>query len=395
MSKPIVPQSNHSASTLPQSERAKPDSRKVAVGYVRVSTSMQAEDGLSLDAQRAAITAYCTTHNLRLSRIYEDVESGAKCDRKGLRDALASNADVFVVLKFDRLSRSIKHFIELYETYFSRSVELVAIREALRLDSALGRALVNILLVFAQMEREATGERTKEAIGYIRRSGYHFGKVPYGYETAPAPGNPRYRVLVENPTEQAVLRKIKQKIDEGLGPTKIAAELNSENIAPPQGEKWSMSLVYGLKRRCGWQLVTPHNVRSHTDAEVKARMTELRNSGRSHQSVANILNEEGYKPLKGSKFTEVSVCKLLGGTKTRQVLSPRTFAEQYLEGHRAEKPSLSALAKVLERSGYPTPRGNNHWWPAQVRELLAGRFDAHYGRRAGLVPQAPASSLSA
>lgn len=177
MSKPIVPQSNHSASTLPQSERAKPDSRKVAVGYVRVSTSMQAEDGLSLDAQRAAITAYCTTHNLRLSRIYEDVESGAKCDRKGLRDALASNADVFVVLKFDRLSRSIKHFIELYETYFSRSVELVAIREALRLDSALGRALVNILLVFAQMEREATGERTKEAIGHIKRSGYHFGKV--------------------------------------------------------------------------------------------------------------------------------------------------------------------------------------------------------------------------
>lgn len=395
MSKSTVPQAYHSLDTLPQPSHSKSDSRKIAVGYVRVSTTMQAEDGLSLDAQRAAITAYCQAHSLRLSRIYEDVESGAKCDRKGLRDALASNADVFVVLKFDRLSRSIKHFIELYETYFSRSVELVAIREALRLDSALGRALVNILLVFAQMEREATGERTKEAIGHIRRQGYHFGKIPYGFETAPAPANPRYRILVPNPAEQAVLVSIKERIDNGLGPTRIAAELNSENVAPPQGDKWTMSLVYGLKRRCGWQLVTPHNVRHHTDEEVKARMTELRNSGRSLQSVANILNEEGYKPLKGSKFTEVSVCKLLGGTKTRTVLSPRAFAEQYIASHAEEKPSLSALASALERTGYPTPRGNTHWWPAQVRELLAGRFDGHYSHRRHTDPQTLASSVSA
>jgi DNA invertase Pin-like site-specific DNA recombinase len=70
-----------------------------------------------------------------------------------LRD-LQRGVDVLVVLKFDRLSRSIKHFCELYETYFqSGEKELVAIRESIRLDSSLGRALVSILLVFAQMER--------------------------------------------------------------------------------------------------------------------------------------------------------------------------------------------------------------------------------------------------
>ncbi|MBL9005935.1 MAG: recombinase family protein [Myxococcales bacterium] len=88
-------------------------------------------------------------------------------------------------------------------TCSNRERELVAIREAIRLDSALGRALINILLVFAQMEREATGERTREAIRHIRDSGYHFGKVPYGKQAIPAPDHPRMRILVEDDEEQA------------------------------------------------------------------------------------------------------------------------------------------------------------------------------------------------
>ena len=57
--------------------------RRTAVGYVRVSTTMHADDGLSLEAQRAAIAAYCSSHDLQLLRIYQDVESGAKSDRAG------------------------------------------------------------------------------------------------------------------------------------------------------------------------------------------------------------------------------------------------------------------------------------------------------------------------
>jgi DNA invertase Pin-like site-specific DNA recombinase len=168
---------------------------------------MQANDGLSLDAQRHAIQAYCTMNGLRLIRIYQDVESGGKANRVGLAQALATETDVVVVLKFDRFSRSIKHFCEMYEQHFADgSRELVAIRESIRLDSALGRALVSILLVFAQMEREAMGERTREAIAHIHRQGYFFGKVPYGYEAVPAPDNPRYRVLVGNRPVLRILR---------------------------------------------------------------------------------------------------------------------------------------------------------------------------------------------
>jgi DNA invertase Pin-like site-specific DNA recombinase len=125
---------------------------KRAVGYVRVSTDMQAADGLSLDAQQAAIEQYCLAQGYQLTGIYKDVLSGAKDQRPGLKEALGcleKGVDILVVLKFDRLSRSIKHFCELYERYFKTgSKELVAIRESIKLDSSLGRALVNILLGF-------------------------------------------------------------------------------------------------------------------------------------------------------------------------------------------------------------------------------------------------------
>jgi DNA invertase Pin-like site-specific DNA recombinase len=168
-----------------------------------------------------------------------------------LQDALATQAGVFVVLKFDRISRSIKHFCQLYEDYFAQSMELVAIRESIKLDSALGRALVSILLVFAQMERESTGERTREAIRHIQNMGYFFGKVPYGKRAVPAPDNARYRILVDDAEEQKVLAQIKTLLESGIGPTQASAILNEQRIAPPQGPAWTMPLVYNFKRRMG------------------------------------------------------------------------------------------------------------------------------------------------
>ena len=265
--------------------------------------------------------------------------------------------------------------MQLYEDYFSKNVELVAIRESIRLDSALGRSLVNILLVFAQMEREATGERTKEAIGHIWRQGYHFDRVPYGYETRVSAENSRYQVLIENAEEQSVLSRMRILTESGFDPSKIAALLNKEEVKPPQGKKWTMSLVYNLKRRRGWHHAKPLNQRHHSDEDCKARMAQLRAKG--HTQVANILNEEGYLPLKGKKFSTVSVYKLLSCSKDREFLYPRQWCEQLIASSE-KRPSYAVLAHRLTRAGHQTPRGNTHWWPAQVRQLLDGAFDAHY-----------------
>lgn len=366
-----------------------------AVGYVRVSTDMQAKDGLSLDAQTAAIEQYCKAHGFRLIRICQDVISGAKDQRPGLQEALGAlqrSADILVVLKFDRLSRSIRHFCDLYETYFrSGEKELVAIRESIRLDSSLGRALVSILLVFAQMEREATGERIRETVQHIHAQGYFFGKVPFGKRAVPAPDNPRYRILVEEPEEQAVLARLKQWAQEGIGISEMAVKLNADGVRPPQGEKWTKSVIYNLKLRLSWQKPRPHNKRWHTDAELKERMLDLRGHGHTYQQIASILNEQGYIPLKSKKFTESGIVGLMWNCDETKQLTPRRYIEVLLEKmERAHtktnqeepfaRPGFPKLAKLLKEAGYLTPKGHDHWWPAQVQQLLEGRFDKHYRR---------------
>ena len=364
-----------------------------AVGYVRVSTDMQAADGLSLDAQTAAIEQYSSLHGLKLQFICKDVISGAKSERPGLQEALQSlhrGADVLIVLKFDRLSRSIKHFCELYETYFqSGEKELVAIRESIRLDSSLGRALVSILLVFAQMEREATAERTREALSHIRQLGYHHGKAPYGFNAVPAPDQPRFKVLAEDPEEQKILGSIKGWLDAGLKVPDIAARLDSEGIKPPQTDRWRTSFLYLLIERHGWHTPQPHNERSHTDEELLARIVELRGRSHTYPQIASILNEEKWVPLKGRKFTDSSVGKLLRGCDETKHQTPKRYLESLIERLTREharvvpdvpfqRPGLPKLAQLLGEAGYVTPKGHAHWWPAQVQQLLDGRYDSYY-----------------
>ena len=367
-----------------------------AIGYVRVSTDMQAQEGISLEAQQAAIQQYCSLHGLKLVTICQDVLSGGKDQRPGLQDALRTlqrSGDVLIVLKFDRLSRSIRHFCELYETYFKDGTkELVAIRESIRLDSALGRALINILLVFAQMEREATGERTREAIHHIRQSGYHFGKAPYGKKTIPAPDNPRMKVLVDDEAELAVIAQLKAWAAQDVGITEMAHRLNAAGTPPPQGERWTKSLIYNLRLRLSHIQPRPFNERHHTDEELKERMVDLRKRGHTQAQIAAILNELGFLPLKGRRFTERSVRKLLVRCSETKLLTPRRFLEAMLERMRQEheaaghdepfmRPGYPRLAKVLTEAGYATPRGRGHWWPGQVQQLLEGRFDHYYSVR--------------
>ncbi|HND09752.1 MAG TPA: recombinase family protein [Pseudomonadota bacterium] len=365
------------------------------VGYVRVSTDMQAADGLSLDAQTAAIEQYCAAHGYKLAKICKDVISGGKDQRPGLQEALSlleRSADILIVLKFDRLSRSIKHFCELYERFFKDGrKELVAIRESIKLDSSLGRALVSILLVFAQMEREATGERTREAIRHLRSRGYHFGKVPYGMRAVTAPDNPRFRILAEEPEEQKILAQMKAWHEERVPISQMADRLNQLGAKPPQGEKWSKSLIYNLRIRNHWHNPRPHNIRPHSDEEVRDRIVELHNGGHTPKQIAEKLNDEEFVPLKGRSFTERSVRSLLSRTEEAKHMTPKKFLEAMLDRLEREhekhfpdepweRPGYPKLARFLMQAGYVTPRGHTHWWPAQVQQLLDGRFDQYYIR---------------
>jgi hypothetical protein len=242
------------------------------------------------------------------------------------------------------------------------------------------------------MEREATGERTREAVRHIRSMGYHFGKTPYGHRAIAAPDHPRFKILVEHAEEQAVLMRLKEWVLQGIPISEMAERLNTDGTKPPQGAKWTKSLLYNLKLRQRWQKPRPYNQRPHSDEEVKQRMLDLRATGHTCQQIATALNQQNYMPLKGSKFTEASVRKLLKFCDETKHLTPKRYLENLLvrleREHSHEnpdeawrRPGYPRLAKLLSEAGYVTPKGHSHWWPAQVQQLLQGRFDSFYDKK--------------
>ena len=243
------------------------------------------------------------------------------------------------------------------------------------------------------MEREATAERTREALRHMKTCGYHHGKAPYGFMKVPRADGSRYKALVENPEQQAVLADIKRSLGAGERITDIAARMDAAGIKAPIGKKWNTSYLYQLADRLGWRAQTRHNERPHSEDEVRARIVELRNHGHTYQQIAAILNEQKWVPLKGTKFTEVGVGKLLRATEPTKYLTPKQYLDAMLRNMEQEhnklhsdepfkRPGFPRLAVVLKEAGYLTPKGHDHWWPAQVQQLLEGRFESYYTRSA-------------
>ena len=180
---------------------------KRAALYVRVSTLEQAQEGYSIGEQRERLIAYCKAHDWAIADIYVDGGySGSNLKRPGVQKLMSETDkfDVVLVYKLDRLSRSQRDTLYLIEEIFlPNSVDFVSMQESFDTSSPFGKAMIGLLAVFAQLEREQIKERTK--MGRIARakSGlYHGGcYVPIGYDYENGK-------LVVNPYEAEQIRKI-------------------------------------------------------------------------------------------------------------------------------------------------------------------------------------------
>lgn len=158
------------------------------VAYLRVSTDAQAERGISLQAQRAKVEAYAALYDLELVAVEVDAGLSAKTlDRPALQRALSAlkrgDAEAVLVVKLDRLTRSVRDLGWLVETYFAEGKwSLLSVGENIDTRSAAGRLVLNVLASVAQWERETTGERTSAALRHKKAKGeYTGGRTPYGY----------------------------------------------------------------------------------------------------------------------------------------------------------------------------------------------------------------------
>lgn len=216
--------------------------RTKVVGYVRVSTDKQADEGVSLDAQRAKITAYCVAMDLELVGIVEDAGLSAKSlDRPGLRSALAmltsGKAQAMLVTKLDRLTRSVRDLGDLIERFFT-TYSLLSMSDQIDTRSATGRLMLNLLTSVAQWERETTGERTRDAMAHKKANGEFTGgnSAPYGY----AVENGK---LVPVESEQEVIRVAKDLHAAGFSRRAIAKILDEKGIRSRSGKVFDATQI--------------------------------------------------------------------------------------------------------------------------------------------------------
>lgn len=218
-----------------------------AIGYTRVSTSDQANEGISLEAQAAKIRAYCELNDLELLHIFEDAgKTGKNMNREALQKALgmieAGEASALVVYKLDRLSRKTRDTLELIEQIEEADAAFHSITEKVDTKSALGKFFLTITAAFAQMERDTIADRTRDALAYKREQGQYLGAVPFGY-TLEGPA------LEQSAEEVAIIGEVVTLKSNGLTLQQIADTLNQAGKATKRGGRWYPTTVKNLLTR--------------------------------------------------------------------------------------------------------------------------------------------------
>ncbi len=213
------------------------------IAYLRVSTDKQADKGVSLEAQQDKAKAYASLYDLDLVEVIVDAgESAKSLDRPGLQRALAmlksGKAEALLVVKLDRLTRSVVDLGKLIETYFAPGkAALMSVGEQIDTRSAAGRLVLNILASVSQWERETIGERTSAAMQHKQAKGeYIGGETPYGFDLVNGE-------LIEDEAEQEVIQKAKAYQAEGLSLRKIAAELDKQGIKTRRGSIFAANQI--------------------------------------------------------------------------------------------------------------------------------------------------------
>ena len=211
-----------------------PVARKRCAVYCRVSSDERLDQSFnSIDAQKEAGQAFITSHRgegwIPVANDYDDPGySGGNTERPAFKrlmaDIEAGKIDIIVVYKIDRLTRSLSDFAKMIEVFDRRGVSFSSVTQQINSATSMGRLMLNVLLSFAQFEREVTSERIRDKFAASKRKGLWMGGTPpLGYDVV-------NRRLVVNEAEAKVVRRIFESMLTIGSPIRIAAALDAEGI---------------------------------------------------------------------------------------------------------------------------------------------------------------------
>jgi site-specific DNA recombinase len=235
--------------------------------YVRVSTLNQVDKD-SLKTQEERLIAYCKANEISEFKVYRDAGFSARDTNRPALEALMKNIKngkirgVFVV-KLDRITRSIKDLILLTEFFNTHNIKFVSISESIDTSTAMGRAMQNLLGIFAQLEREVTAERVAIDMQHrAARGKWNGGVVPYGYTTQKLLMDkfkkngidikraleicPEEKKLFVDPEEAPVINKIFETFLKSNSVRKTTIELNNRGVKTRRGQLWSKTTIHRI-----------------------------------------------------------------------------------------------------------------------------------------------------
>jgi site-specific DNA recombinase len=343
-----------------------------AVTRCAIYTRKSSEEGLeqsfnSLDAQREACEAYIASQRHEGWRAiparYDDGGfSGATLDRPGvqrlLQDIEANKLDTIVVYKVDRLTRSLADFAKIVEALDARGVSFVSVTQQFNTTTSMGRLTLNILLSFAQFEREVTGERIRDKIAASKRKGMWMGgTIPLGYDL-------KERKLLVNPEEAEQVNRLFQLYLELGSVSSLKIKLDNEGVKSKLrtsaggnrsgGSSYSRGALYdilqnrlylgeihhkGLNHPGEHASIVPRESWDRVQAQLRSDHQGRRNGlkANSPSLLVGILQDS-----KGNRFTPSHASK--NGRRYRYYVCPSTG-----EGKTAANKSIRLPAHDVER----------------------------------------------
>lgn len=220
-----------------------------AVGYIRVSTTGQVEDGVSLELQKSKIQQYCDLHDLELVEVIADEglsgrtlssRPGIQAIQKQVRKKEVTNV---IVYSLSRLARNTRECLNLSEEMDRRGVSLHSITEKLDTKSSLGRFYFRLMASLAEMESDQISERTSAAMVRLRQKNQRISRyAPFGYEF-------QGDQVIPVEKEQVVVRKILSLSNEGYSLRQISKNLSSQKHYNRDGKPFNPGSLHCILKR--------------------------------------------------------------------------------------------------------------------------------------------------